>query len=214
MPRDPIGLALGTMNRLAGNRLLDQLHLRKPIERLAYQGTKGGFQALTLTGRQFRRVRDLISTRRLPTQGPADLFDLTLDDDQQMIMDSLGRIARDLIRPHAALADEHSQVPKAVQEAVAEMGLPLHAVPEVFGGVAERQSPVTSVLIAEALAWGDMGIASALLAPYSVAQTIARWGNGEQQSRYLPAFCEETPPIATIAVDEPRPLFDPAQLHT
>ncbi len=214
MARDPIGIALSVMNRIAGNPLLDRFGLRNTVERTAYHGTRAGFRTLAMAGKEFKRVSDWLPRQRLPEKQAPDLFDLNLDEDQQMIVDSLHRLARDTLRPAAAEADEASAMPADLYEAAAELGLPLYAIPEAFGGVAETLSPVTSVLIAEELAWGDMALAAALLAPFSVAQAITRWGTGEQQSRYLPAFCEEKPPVATIAIDEPTPLFDPMVLQT
>jgi len=212
--KDPVGMALSAMNRLAGNPWLDRLGLRKAVENLAFGGTRTGFQVLTSTGRGFRQLRGLLPTQRLPGPAAPDRFDLTLSDDQQMIVESLRRLAEEAIRPGAAQADETSTTPPPLFRLASEMGLVLYAVPEAFGGVAENQSPVTSVLMAETLGWGDMGIARALLAPFSAAQVLVRWGNGRQQARYLPALCQETPRLATIAVDEPRPLFSPDQLHT
>jgi alkylation response protein AidB-like acyl-CoA dehydrogenase len=73
---------------------------------------------------------------------------------------------------------------------------------------------VTSVLIGEALAHGDMGIAHAALAPGAVATAIGLWGSAEQESIYLPAFTGENVPAAALAILEPRPLFDPLKLET
>lgn len=213
MTRTPVGFALSMMNRLAANPILDRLGLRHPLERTAYHGTKAGFRTLAYTGREFKRVNNWLPRKRLPSRAPTDQFDLSLTDDQQIITDMLRRMAQDRIRPAAQQADETGEIPDDVSAAASELGLGLYAVPEAFGGAAEHQSPVTSVLIAEQLAWGDMGIATALLAPFSVAQAISRWGTGEQQSRYLPAFCEDVPPVATIAIDEPIPLFDPTTLE-
>ena len=53
--------------------------------------------------------------------------------------------------------------------------------------VCAEQSAVTSVLIGEALAHGDMGIAYAALAPGAVATAIGLWGDADQQATYLPA---------------------------
>ncbi len=214
MTRDPMGFALSMMNRLAGHPLLDRFGLRAPLEKTAYHGTRTGFRTLAFAGREFRRVNNWLPRKRLPGNRPSELFDLSLTDDQRMISDLLGRFARDEIRAAAAVADETGEIPEDVTAAATDLGLPLYAIPTEFGGVAEHQSPLTSVLIAEQLAWGDMGLATALLAPFSVAQAITRWGNGDQQSRYLPAFCGDTPPVATIAIDEPRPLFDPLALQT
>ena len=214
MTRDPIGLALSAMTRLAANPLLDRFGLRPATEKAAYHSTRAGFRTLTLAGREFKRVNRWLPQKRLPGKTATDLFDLRLNEDQQMIVDSLQRLARETLRPAATQADDAAAMPADVFATAAELGLPLYAVPTEFGGVAETRSPVTSVLIAEQLAWGDMGLAVALLAPFSVAQAITQWGTGEQQSRYLPAFCEDEPPVATIAIDEPRALFDPMELAT
>jgi len=214
MNRDPIGLALSAMNRLAASAWLDRLGMRSPVEKVAYQGTKAGFRTLAMATREYKRVKGWLPRNRLPNQATRDLFDLTLNEEQQLIVDSIRRLALDALRPVAASADEASALPADLFDEAAALGLPLYAIPEEFGGVAQNQSPVTSVLIAEHLAWGDMGLAAALLAPFGFAQAVTQWGTGEQQSRYLPAFCEDQPPIATLAVDEPTPLFDPTALKT
>ena len=77
-----------------------------------------------------------------------------------------------------------------------------------------EQAAVTSVLIGEALAHGDMGIAYAALAPGAVATAIGHWGSAEQEATYLPAFTGEDVPAAALAILEPRPLFDPLKLET
>jgi alkylation response protein AidB-like acyl-CoA dehydrogenase len=87
-------------------------------------------------------------------------------------------------------------------------------VPEELGGVMTEQSAVTSVLIGEALAHGDMGIAYAALAPGAAATAIGLWGSAEQEATYLPAFTGEDVPAAALAILEPRPLFDPFELET
>ncbi|RYJ05504.1 MAG: acyl-CoA dehydrogenase, partial [Actinomycetales bacterium] len=73
---------------------------------------------------------------------------------------------------------------------------------------------VTGVLVAEALAYGDMGQAVACLAPAAVATAISLWGTDEQQQTYLPAFTGDDVPAAALTLAEPRPLFDPFELET
>src|SRR5438270_10464887 len=87
-------------------------------------------------------------------------------------------------------------------------------VPESLGGALEERSAVTSVLMSEALAQGDMGIAVACLAPAAVSTALSLWGDEEQQGKYLGAFVSESVPAAALAVLEPRPLFDPFKLET
>jgi len=68
------------------------------------------------------------------------------------------------------------------------------------------------VLVAEALAHGDSGIALAALAPGAVATALGLWGDADQQATYLPAFTSENVPAAALALLEPRALFNPLAL--
>ena len=67
-------------------------------------------------------------------------------------------------------------------------------VPEELGGVFEERSAITSVLIAETLAHGDMGLAVAALAPAAVSTAIGLWGDADQQAKYLPPFVGDDVP--------------------
>jgi len=87
-------------------------------------------------------------------------------------------------------------------------------VPEELGGAVSERSTITSVLATEALAHGDMGLAVAALAPASVASALSLWGDGEQQSTYLPALVGDDIPAAALALHEPRALFDPSSPAT
>jgi alkylation response protein AidB-like acyl-CoA dehydrogenase len=87
-------------------------------------------------------------------------------------------------------------------------------VPEELGGAMEERSAVTAVLMAEALARGDMGIAVACLAPAAVSTAIAQWGDADQQATYLHEFVSDEAPAAALALLEPRPLFNPFELKT
>jgi alkylation response protein AidB-like acyl-CoA dehydrogenase len=87
-------------------------------------------------------------------------------------------------------------------------------LPESLGGLSEERSAVTGVLVAEALAEGDMGQAVACLAPAAVATAIALWGSDAQQQTYLPEFTGENVPTAALAIAEPTVLFDALDLQT
>jgi alkylation response protein AidB-like acyl-CoA dehydrogenase len=73
---------------------------------------------------------------------------------------------------------------------------------------------VTNVLVAEALAYGDMGLALPILAPGGVASALTHWGSADQQATYLKEFAGENVPQACVAIAEPQPLFDPTRLKT
>ena len=87
-------------------------------------------------------------------------------------------------------------------------------VPEELGGAVAERSAVTTVLMAEALAQGDMGIAVACLAPAGVSTALSLWGDADQQATYLPEFVGDNVPAAALAILEPRPLFNPFELQT
>lgn len=213
MANDPIGIALGVLNKIAGSETVDKLGLRKPVERFAHQATRTGFAAAGAAARQFKAVQQLLQPERLPKpESVPDLFDLTETEQQQMFRETLRSFADDAMRPAAYDADVACAAPAELLASFTELGITQFAVPEALGGAATEQSPLTNVLIAEELARGDMGLAVAALAPIGVANALVRWGSAEQQAQYLPAFAGENPPVAAIAVAEPRPLFDPAAM--
>ncbi|OUS32145.1 butyryl-CoA dehydrogenase [Gammaproteobacteria bacterium 45_16_T64] len=217
MSRDPMGIALAALNSIASSPVLDKLGLRETLEKTLYQGTKSGFQAIGATSRQFKNVVKLVSPARpaAPESTTAkNLFDLSLSEEQQMMQESVQRFASDAIRPAAMDADANAFTPDALSAEIAELGLTYFAVPEELGGAGTERSPITNMIVAEELAYGDMGIAVATLAPIGVANALTHWGTADQQSRYLPAFLDEKPLLASIAVAEKTPLFDPNQLKT
>ena len=68
---------------------------------------------------------------------------------------------------------------------------------------------MTSVLAAEMLARGDMGLSVAALAPAGVATALALWGDADQQATCLPAFVGDDVPAAALALLEARAIFNP-----
>lgn len=215
MAKDAVGYALSSLNKLASSSVLDRIGLRKFIERMAYTLTKTGFIVVTTTARTFKATKKLSSAERLVAPGhTTDLFDLNITEEQQMIRDSVQGFATEVLRPAGEQANASSSTSEETLAAALELGLNFFAVPESLGGAASERSTVTAMLVAEDLAHGDMGQAVAILAPMGVANALTTWGNAEQQARYLPAFTEDKPPKAAIAIAEPTLLFDPQTLST
>jgi hypothetical protein len=209
-----MSVALSLLNQVAGARLLGRFGLRAPAQRAVYEATRTGFRTAAAAGRTFQAANRLGKPARLPSGEDRGLLDLTPTDDQRMITEAVTEFAQERLRPAAAEADEACAAPPEVFGTAAELGIPLLGVPESLGGVATERSTVTSVLAAEALARGDMGLAVACLAPAAVSGALARWGDADQQATYLPAFTGDHPPAAALAILEPRPLFDPFTLRT
>ncbi|GAB3909123.1 acyl-CoA dehydrogenase family protein [Kibdelosporangium lantanae] len=212
--RDAMGVALAVLNRIAGARLVQRLGLNKPIERGVYQATRTGFRTLGAATRTFQAAQRLGQPARLEPAPERGLFDLTPDDEQQMIRDTVAEFAAEQLRPAAADADTACATPPALTAAAAELGVTMIGVPESLGGVGAERSTVSGVLVAEALAHGDMGLAVACLAPAAVSNALVMWGDADQQATYLPAFVGSDVPAAALALLEPRPLFDPFVLRT
>lgn len=209
-----MGFGLRALNRLAGSDLLDKIKIRRGVERALFQGTKNGFRTATAAGRTFKAAQQLGKPARQARSKSKGLFDVTPDDEQQMFQEAGRAFAEEKIRPVALKADEDCKTPKELLDQAAELGVNMLGVPEELGGVMHEQSAVTAVLIGEALAHGDLGIAYATLAPGAVATAIGLWGSAEQEATYLPAFTSENVPAAALAILEPRPLFNPLKLET
>lgn len=209
------GLGLNMLNRFAQSDWPDRLHVRKSFERLLYTGSRTGFQLVGTLSRGFGKKggSKLDAKQRLPAAAKG-LFDLSLSEEQQMMRDTLQRFAKDALRPAAHAADHDAAFPADVRAQAIELGLNFYAVPEALGGMAAEQSVVSNVLMAEDLGFGDFTLGATLLAPMGVANALTRWGTKDQQEKYLAAFAEEVPPLATFALNEAVPAFNPAQLST
>src|SRR5246127_4981905 len=212
--RTPIDIALAVLTPLVGQEFLDKYHLRDPLNRGLRYGTKTIFSTQGAATRQFRRVQNL---RGGPTQlksSGKDYFDLTPDDEQKMIVETLDEFAAEVLRPAAHDADEAATSPSDLISKAAELGITAVNIPEDFEGIAAHRSSVTNVLVAEALAYGDMGLTLPILAPGGVASALTHWGSAGQQATYLTDFAGENVPQACVAIAEPHPLFDPTSLKT
>jgi alkylation response protein AidB-like acyl-CoA dehydrogenase len=207
-------LGLRALNRLAGLEALDRFGLRGPAERLLFRASKTTAATATRIGRTWNGGARLTKAVRPSPAQRGDLFDLTPTDEQQMLRESFAAFAAERLRPAAQEADRTCAASDALLAEAAELGVATVGIPEELGGVVGERSAVTSVLIAEALAHGDMGIAFAALAPAAVTTALGLWGDADQQSRYVPPFLEDEPPAAALALLEPRPLFDPLALET
>ena len=207
-----IGLALITP--IVGQEFLDRHNLRDPLNQGLRYGVKTVFSAAGASTRQFKRVQGLGKTpTRLKASG-SDYFDLTPDDDQKMIVETVSEFAEEILRPAAHDADDAATYPPDLIAKAAELGITAINIPEDFDGIAEHRSTVTNALVAEALAYGDMGLALPILAPGGVASALTHWGSADQQATYLKEFAGENVPQACVAIAEPHALFDPTALKT
>jgi hypothetical protein len=209
------GMAVGlrALNKVAASSAIDRLGLRDPTVRLLHGASKTTARTAATAGRTFAAAQRLSRPARQP-RARSDLFDLNPSDEQQMLSDSVREFALAKLRTVAADADVRCAAPPELLAQANELGLTMVGVPEELGGAVEERSAATTVLMSEALAQGDMGIALACLAPAAVSTAISLWGDAQQQATYLPEFVGENVPVAALAVMEPRPLFNPFALET
>ncbi|OAN40647.1 acyl-CoA dehydrogenase family protein [Mycolicibacterium iranicum] len=216
--RTAIDVGIALLTPLVGQEFLDKYNLRDPFNRGLKYGVKQAFSAAGATTRQFKRIQGLGKpATRLEGPPPgknSDYFDLTPDDDQKMIVATVEEFAEEILRPAAHDADADAAYPPDLIAKAAELGITAINIPEDFDGIAEHRSTVTNALVAEALAYGDMGLALPILAPGGVASALTHWGSADQQATYLKEFAGENVPQACLAIAEPHPLFDPTALKT
>jgi acyl-CoA dehydrogenase len=134
-------------------------------------------------------------------------------EEQQMLVDSVGKYAANDLRTAAREAEEGGELPKKLVEKGWEIGLLQASVPESYGGFGER-SAVTGVLAVEELAFGDLAGALAVMTPSLFATPILLAGSEEQKQTYLPGVIEGAWSPFTAALIEYSFDFDPNALKT
>jgi alkylation response protein AidB-like acyl-CoA dehydrogenase len=212
--RTPIDIGLALITPIVGQEFLDRYNLRDPLNRSLKYGVKQVFSAAGASSRQFKRIQGIgKAPTRLKAQG-ADYFDLTPDEDQKMILETVNEFAEEILRPADRDADDAAAYPPDLIAKAAELGITAINIPEDFDGIAAHRSTVTNALVAEALAYGDMGLALPILAPGGVASALTHWGSADQQATYLKEFAGDNVPQACVAIAEPHALFDPTALKT
>ena len=134
-------------------------------------------------------------------------------EEQKMLIGAVHKYAIKDLREAAHDADESGEYAPEVLRRGWELGVLQASIPEAYGGFGER-SAVTGVLAAEALAWGDLAGAMAIMAPGAFALPTLAAGTEEQKKRWLPGIVEgDWRPFAT-ALTEPDYDFGPDALRT
>jgi acyl-CoA dehydrogenase len=139
-------------------------------------------------------------------------FELT--EELRMIRDTVVAFATDEIRSAARLADETGAIPDSLIEQAWELGLVRGVIPEQYGGYGDTRSAVTGAIVAEELAFGDLSIATHVLAPRLLAFPVLEFGSSEQRIRILKDFASDKFVAGTAAFLEPRFDFDASALAT
>lgn len=141
------------------------------------------------------------------------MYSFEPNEEQQMLLEAVGRYAENDLRPAGHDAEEEGILPEKVVNKGWELGLLQASVPEEYGGFGER-SAVTGVLAIEEMAYGDLAGTLAVNVPSLFVTPILLAGSEEQKKEYIPPVIEMDWQPYTAALIEYALDFDPLELKT
>jgi acyl-CoA dehydrogenase len=128
-------------------------------------------------------------------------------EEQALIVETVRQFSEKEIRSRSRDVDEAGSIPKEILELASELGLVANSLPEQYGGGGERNA-VTSVLVLEELAWGDLSIAIAVMSPSLLGIPLLDAGTEPQRAALLPGLIGDTSATGCLALVEPRFDFE------
>jgi len=138
-------------------------------------------------------------------------MEFNLSSDQLEIKDLAMKFARNEMMPKAAEYDEKAQMPMEILEKAWSLGLVNTCIPTEYGG--NGFSAVDSMIITEALAYGCMGMNTAIMANDLALLPILIGGSDEQKKRFFTPFTQSYK-IAAFCLTEPGNGSDAGGLKT
>jgi len=140
-----------------------------------------------------------------------DAPDPTLTEEQRAIRDVVHEFAVEELRPGAAEADRTGTFPEDAWDGLAGLDLTALTVPEPYGGIdADR---TTYAVVNEAVAYGQLAVATALSVHCLVTSCIATFGTEPQRERWLPEMADGRP-VGAFCLSEPGAGSNPAEMET
>lgn len=136
-------------------------------------------------------------------------FDLT--SDQKQMHELAMKFARNEMMPQAAKHDETKEFPHKIIEQAHELGLLNTSIPAEFGG--NGFSACDAAVITESLAYGCMGMTTAMMANDLAFLPIIIGGSKEQKEKFLRPFTEKYK-LAAFCLTEPGNGSDAAGIKT
>jgi acyl-CoA dehydrogenase len=134
-----------------------------------------------------------------------------LSSDQIEIRDLAMKFAVNEMIPNASKYDEEAKMPMDILEKAWSLGLVNTCIPTEYGG--NGFTAVDSMLITESLAYGCMGMNTAIMANDLALLPIVIGGSHEQKEKFLKPFTESYK-IAAFCLTEPGNGSDAAGLKT
>ena len=138
-------------------------------------------------------------------------MDFNLDDNQQMLVESVRRFVRSEILPGILERERKDAFPWDIIRKIWNMGIMNLTVPPSVGG--NGVDVLTGALIIRELACGDAGIATSAMCNDLANAVIAFHGSPEQQERFLGPFVG-APLLASFCLTEPGAGSDNSAMTT
>ena len=127
------------------------------------------------------------------------------DDDQRAILETVARFVKEEVTPRAALLDANPDPEQCfswdIVEKAHEVGIRTMTLAEKWGGLGVDS--LTTAMVVEELAKGDMGISVVMAQTFKIAQLMQKALNAEQQARVLPGFAKDPRGLLAIGMSEP-----------
>ncbi len=133
-----------------------------------------------------------------------------LNEEQSDIRNMVRQFTAQEITPHAERWDEEQHFPREVYTKMTDLGLTGMTTPEALGG--SMLSRLSGALVYEELAKGEMATAVGLSVHNMVTGSLARFGNKEQQQRWVPKLASGTA-LGAFSLSEAASGSDAASLQ-
>ena len=134
-------------------------------------------------------------------------MDFALDDLQASLVDTARRFAEERLAPAYRDRERHGIIEPELIRAMGDLGLIAPEVPEAQGG--SGLDELTSGLITEAIAAGDMNVAYVQIMASLLSSCILRYATPEAIAAVIPPLCRGEI-LGSIGVTEPRGGSDAA----
>jgi acyl-CoA dehydrogenase len=138
-------------------------------------------------------------------------MDFSYTSDQLEIKEMAMKFARNEMMPKAHEYDAKAEFPREILEKAWSLGLVNTCIPTEYGG--NGFTALDSMIITEALAYGCMGMNTAIMANDLALLPIVIAGNDEQKKRFLTPMTEKYK-IAAFCLTEPANGSDAAGIKT